>query len=346
MLLRNRELLLQAALSCGLALVCGAVAWGLAGRSAGMATLVCGGICALLGLGMSVWRYRRLASLSARIDACLSGARDVSFADMSEGELAVLTSQLSKTLSRLQLANDSLEEEKTSLADALADISHQLRTPLTSLGIELTLMRRDADTPVRLARVRNAERLLARVHWLVGSLLKLARIDAGVVRLERRSVEVGALVEDAFAPLAVSFDLADISFGREVEEGASFEGDRSWTLEALSNVLKNCLEHTPPGGLVRLRCWEDAVACRIRVEDSGPGIASQDLPHVFERFYRGTDEAELPSEANPAGVGIGLSLARALVEAQDGTITAGNATDRADGLGGARFDIAFYKVVV
>ncbi len=346
MLLRNREVRLQAVLSCAVAVAGALVVMSVADVRAGLLTLVCALCCALIGLAMTAWRYRRIATLSARVDAVLAGERDVSLDDMNEGELAVLANQLSKTLSRLQVANDDLEQEKTSLADALADISHQLRTPLTSLGLELALMRRDADTPVRLDRVRNAERLLSRVQWLVSSLLKLARIDAGVVRLESQTVDVERLVDESFASLAISFDLADVSFEREVERGASFEGDRSWSGEAISNLLKNCLEHTPMGGTVRLRCWEDAVACRIRVEDSGPGISEQDLPHIFERFYRGEEDASGPSEANPTGVGIGLSLARALVEAQDGSLTAGNAEGPPDGLGGACFDIAFYKLVV
>lgn len=344
MLLRNRELALQVLMSL---LVMGAAALGafaLGGRAAGFATLAGSGIVVLVATCFTLVRYRRLAELARQVDDVLSGERDVSFDDMSEGELSILASQLSKTLSRLQVANDELESEKRSLADSLADISHQLRTPLTSLGLELALIRREATTESQLIRLRDADRLLARVQWLVSSLLKLARFDAGVVKLASRTVKVGDLVSAAFEPLAVSFDLADVEFGMDVEPQVCFEGDASWTREALSNILKNCLEHTPAGGTVHVRAYEDAVACRIRIEDSGAGISEKDLPHVFERFYRGGDEGA-SSDVSPAGVGIGLALAQTLVVAQGGSISASNIIN--DGVVcGARFDISFFKFIV
>lgn len=154
-------------------------------------------------------------------------------------------------------------------------------------------------------------------------------------------------------PLAVAFDLADVRLSIDVQPEASFSGDLSWSAEALGNVLKNCMEHTPAGRCVRLRATEDALACRISIEDDGPGIAPEDLPHVFERFYRGghsaakeTEALGRGSEVNPAGVGIGLSLAKSLIAAQGGTITARNATDANGRVTGARFDITFFKTAV
>ncbi|MDI9591224.1 MAG: HAMP domain-containing sensor histidine kinase [Acidobacteriota bacterium] len=346
MLLRNREVLRQAVASAAAVLLAALAARAWAGLEAGLATLACGGFVAATSTALTLWRYRRLSELSSRIDDVLAGGRDVSLDDMREGELSILASQLSKTLSRLQVANDELAAEKRSLADSLADISHQLRTPLTSLGLELALIRRDAPAGASLTHARDAERLLERVQWLVSSLLKLARLDAGVVRLETRTVDVARLAEASFAPLAISFDLADVGFSCEVGEGCSFEGDASWTREALSNVLKNCLEHTPAGGVVSLRAWEDALACRICVQDSGPGFAEEDLPRVFDRFYRGGQAGAASSEVNPAGVGIGLSLSRALVSAQGGSITARNAVDEDGHVAGARFDVTFFKLVV
>jgi signal transduction histidine kinase len=157
-------------------------------------------------------RYRRIAQLSERLDRALSGERNVSFKGMGEGELAILASQLDKTVTRLVVANEELEAEKRALADALADISHQLRTPLTSLGIELELMRKAAATPEEAQRVRDCGRMLEQLQWLVSSLLKLARLDAGVVRLERHRVDVSALVTAAQEPLAVAADLAGVTF--------------------------------------------------------------------------------------------------------------------------------------
>nr|WP_239471796.1 HAMP domain-containing sensor histidine kinase [Olsenella profusa] len=329
----------------------GALASGLAlGPAAAAAVALTAAACALVALAFTRARYRALARLAAQIDDVLHGARDVSFERMREGELAILASELDKMRSRLTLANEDLEREKNALADALADISHQLKTPLTSLALMTALVRRElaaeGGRDGQLARLRTMERLEGRVEWLVASLLKLARIDAGVVSFARARVDAGELVERAAEPLAVAFDLADVTLKRDVEAGAGFEGDLSWTAEALENVLKNCLEHTPAGGCVRVRAWQDALAFRVRVEDTGGGIAPEDLPHVFERFYRGgaagaTGAGTAASEVDPGGVGIGLALAQSLVTAQGGQIRAGNAPD-----GGARFDIAFFSAVV
>ena len=157
--------------------------------------------------------------------------------------------------------------------------------------------------------------------------------DAGAIRVQARPVDAARLVRDALAPLAGAFDLRDVACETHVDEGASFNGDAAWSAEALGNILKNCMEHTPAGGCVRVQASEDAVAFRLSVADTGPGIAAEDLPRLFERFYRG---------AGSEGFGIGLALAQALVTAQGGTLRAGN--DRETG--GARFDLTFPKVVV
>ena len=177
-------------------------------------------------------------------------------------------------------------------------------------------MRKAAATPEDAQRMRDCGRMLEQLQWLVSSLLKLARLDAGVVRLERHRVDVSSLVKAAQEPLAVAADLAGVTFQAKVEPDCSFMGDAAWTREALTNVLKNCVEHTPAGGAVSITAHEDAVACRIRMEDTGPGIAEKDLPHVFERFYHGTSSPARRDEdaCNPSGVGIASrSRARSLV---------------------------------
>ena len=139
---------------------------------------------------------------------------------------------------------------------------------------------------------------------------------------------------------------ADVALITRIDDKASFAGDLSWSIEALQNVLKNSLEHTPAGGTVTIDVVEDPLACRLIVTDTGPGIDEEDLPHIFERFYRGSAKHAESAEVNPAGVGIGLALARSLVVAQDGRIRARNVRD-ADGIvTGAQFEIAFFKATV
>lgn len=318
---------------------------------AAICTFVTGLIVTVIFIILTNRRYRALANMAANLDRVLAGERDIRLRDMSEGELAILSSEIDKVIARLNLTVDELQAEKLALSDALADISHQLKTPLTSIAISTELIRdrlsARGDSEDLVERLRLIQTLQARVEDLVAALLKLARIDAGVIKLVCGPVDARELVRKSFEPLAVAFDIADVRFSADVQDGASYEGDLTWSVETLENILKNCMEHTPAGGCVSVRVTEDVLACRIRIEDTGPGIAESDLPHIFERFYRGSRDANAtPSEVNPAGVGIGLALSKSLVTAQGGTLTAENLRDENGNITGAAFNLVFFKTVV
>lgn len=318
---------------------------------AAICTLVTGLIVTVIFMILTNRRYRALANMAANLDRVLAGERDIRLRDMSEGELAILSSEIDKVIARLNLTVDELQAEKLALSDALADISHQLKTPLTSIAISTELIRdrlsARGDSEDLVERLRLIQTLQARVEDLVSALLKLARIDAGVIKLVCGDVDARELVRKSFEPLAIAFDIADVRFSADVQDGASYEGDLTWSVEALENILKNCMEHTPAGGCVSVRVTEDVLACRIRIEDTGPCIAESDLPHIFERFYRGSRDANAaPSEVNPAGVGIGLALSKSLVTAQGGTLTAENLRDENGNVIGAAFNLVFFKTVV
>ncbi len=318
---------------------------------AAICTFVTGLIVTVIFIFLTNRRYRALANMAANLDRVLAGERDIRLRDMSEGELAILSSEIDKVIARLNLTVDELQAEKLALSDALADISHQLKTPLTSIAISTELIRdrlsARGDSEDLVERLRLIQTLQARVEDLVAALLKLARIDAGVIKLVCGDVDARELVRKSFEPLAIAFDIADVRFSADVQDGASYEGDLTWSVEALENILKNCMEHTPAGGGVSVRVTEDVLACRIRIEDTGPGIAESDLPHIFERFYRGSRDANAaPSEVNPAGVGIGLALSKSLVTAQGGTLTAENLRDENGNVTGAAFNLVFFKAVV
>ena len=310
----------------------------------------------LLFCALSRRRYGEISRLSAEIDAVLHDGRPLAISDYREGDVAVLRNEVSKVCARLSRTADDLAAERNALADALADISHQIRTPLTAIELMVPVIERASDARERSRKLRELESLVDRVSWLVTSLLKIARIDAGAIKLAASPTEADDVVRAAAESFAVAFDMRGIAYDASVQPSASFVGDAAWTAEALSNVLKNCMEHTPAGGSVRIEVKEDAVACRFRIQDSGPGIANADLPHIFERFYRGlaepsarstsvkTDDtlkADFEGAMRPEGFGIGLSLAQALINAQGGTIRASNAPE-----GGARFDIVFPKMTV
>lgn len=299
-------------------------------------------------------RYQELSLLSSKIDVILNGDRNLSFEGMQEGELSILANELDKMVSRLYLTTDQLERESASLADSLADISHQLKTPMTSMSIMCELMKTrvressnidEDDARYLLGKLRSVQLLQERVRWLVSVLLKLARIDAGVVKLATQQVDAAVVVKEAAESLAIPFDLANVELVLNLEDGSSYIGDAAWSREAILNVMKNCMEHAGEGGCVEVSVSHDALACRICIQDTGPGISPEDLPHVFERFYRGEDSGEATA-TDPSGVGIGLSLAQSLVSAQGGAIKASNARDRDGAVLGARFDIVFFSVTV
>ena len=332
-LLRNpelrRELLVLAAGMALLALAAGLWLGGAAAAAAGVT-----GLClTALHLLIQRQRYQAMAELSQRLDRILHGQDQEKIEDSCEGELAVLRSEIQKMVGRLQESADALRRDRQLLQEAMADISHQLRTPLTAMALTLSLLDSDATVQQRQRCNRELRRQLQRMEWLIETLLKLSRLDAGIVEMVREPVTAAQLIRQAAAPLEIALELREITL--EVQVGdETFTGDPAWSAEALGNVLKNCMEHTPAGGTIWITARETALFTQIEVQDSGPGIRREDLPHLFERFYRGRDAA-------PDSVGIGLALARTILSAQNGTITAGNGPG-----GGAQFFLRFYKSVL
>lgn len=307
--------------------------------------LITGALALAFFLVVSLYRHRQVRRLADEVDEVLHSGRRVDFSNCREGDVAVLANELGKMTARLARTSESLAAERNALADSLADVSHQIRTPLTAVTLMLPVVERADDPLERKRAVRRLETMIERVSWLVTTLLKIAKVDAGAMRVERRSVNAAAVVHRAVAPLETAMDLRDVALALDLDEAATFQGDAPWTAEALENIVKNCMEHTPAGGTVTVTAREDALAATIVVTDTGPGIAPDDLPHIFDRFYRGGQNEAAPQAdedaRQPAGFGIGLSLAQALVSAQGGTLRAANNAE-----GGARFEIAFPKLVV
>ncbi|MFR5617105.1 MAG: sensor histidine kinase, partial [Eggerthella lenta] len=201
--------------------------------------------CALFAT-VSLRRYRQSARLASEVDEVLHGGRRIAVSDYREGDLAVLRNELAKMVAALRTATERLDAEKNALADALADVSHQIRTPLTAMGLLIGTAERTSDEAERIRALHELETLVSRVGWLVTALLKLAKADAGAIRVQARPVDAARLVRDALAPLAGAFDLRDVACETHVDEGASFNGDAAWSAEALGNILKNCMEPRPP----------------------------------------------------------------------------------------------------
>lgn len=279
------------------------------------------------------YRYRKLQKLSTDLDNLLISGIPLPIIEYNEGELSILANQIQKITLLLKESAEAVQADKKYLADSLADISHQLRTPLTAMNLTASMLRNpDLSTEKRIELSKELRNLLIRTDWLVETLLKISKLDAGTVKLLQNPVRVADLISRAAAPLAIPMDLRDHRLVVCCKDEA-FAGDLVWTAEALGNILKNCSEHTPAGGTITITAIETALYTQIEVKDTGPGFAPKDIPHLFERFYKG-------SNASENSYGIGLALARTVITAQNGTLQAMN------GESGAKFVIKFYKQVI
>lgn len=276
-------------------------------------------------------RYKSIARISNQIDLVLHNVDHLYIGESDEGELSILHSEITKMTLRIREQNDALKKEKEHLADSLADIAHQLRTPLTSATLVLSLLGNNPDENQRKAFVRETEELLVRMDWLITSLLKLSRLDAGIVAFQKEQIDVNALVYASLRPFLIPMELHNINVQIDVPEGVIMQGDSGWLSQAIQNILKNCIESTEDNGLIEIACWSNPLFTEITIHDSGKGFEKEDLACLFDRFYRG-------KSPNSTGYGIGLALCKMIITRQGGTITAKNQQQ-----GGAVFAIRFPK---
>lgn len=325
-LLKNRELYRSVWVSGVIAVIAsaGAFIWNL---YFGIFTLV---LCLLLiaaQLYCSYVRYAKLAELSASLDGILHGTSKSLPRSAEEGELAILSDELVKMLCTLNEQKEQSVVEKARLSDFIADISHQIKTPLTSANLLIQRLSAEPDAGERAGLCAQLMSITKKLDALVTSLLKLSRLDARAVVFRRERVDARTLMQNVFDSLKITLELRCQTFSVAGEGG--FYGDEMWLEEAMCNIVKNCSEHTPPGGSVSAVIEQSPLYTGITVTDTGAGFEKREAAHIFERFYKGKSSS---------GFGIGLSLSKTIIEAQNGIITAQNAAG-----GGAEFEVRFYQ---
>lgn len=276
-------------------------------------------------------RYKSIARISNQIDLVLHSADHLYIGESDEGELSILQSEITKMTLRIREQNDALKKEKEHLADSLADIAHQLRTPLTSVNLILSLLANNPNENEQKDLLRETEELLVRMDWLITSLLKLSRLDAGIVVFQSEQIDVNNLICAALRPFRIPMELHDIDLQIDTPKGMIIQGDLSWLSQAIQNILKNCMESVGAKGKIEIVCTDNPLFTEIAIHDSGVGFEKEDLPSLFDRFYRGKN-------AGATGYGIGLALCKMIITRQGGTITAKNHPQ-----GGALFSIRFPK---
>lgn len=284
------------------------------------------GVCGLLLVFFwyYTWeRHKALRALSVRLDGMLHGEEHLDFVPDEEGELSVLSGEIYKLTVCLREQAELLQREKTCLKDALADISHQIKTPLTALRL---MFARERGADFR----QEAKNLLSRMEWLLEVLLKTAKLESGTINFSQSKISVQKIFQKVLEPLEILLELRGVRLVLPGED-AFYTGDFYWSVEAFGNLLKNCLEHTREGGEIVVSAKENPLYTMIVIQDSGDGFLKEELPHLFERFYQG-------KSVTTSGVGIGLSLAKQIIGRQNGTICAFNRPE-----GGAEFQIRIYK---
>ncbi|SER56060.1 sensor histidine kinase [Salipaludibacillus aurantiacus] len=280
------------------------------------------------------WRYSEIKKLSGYLRQISSGNYTLDVRDNFEGELSILKSEIYKVTRKLSEQGAHLRTDKIELTKGLSDISHQLKTPLTSMLVMVDLLS-DADLPEaeRKEFTGNIRQQLKRIEWLVSSLLKLSKIDAGTVSFKKDRILVKDLVNKALEAVLVPIDIKEQHINIQGGGTMGFEGDMNWTAEALINLLKNAVEHTDEQGKITILWDENVLYTEIRVADHGEGIAREDLPYIFKRFYKGKNASE-------DSVGIGLAMAYSIVTNQGGDLQV-----KSDLGKGTEFLLKFYKQV-
>lgn len=241
---------------------------------------------------------------------------DIDIEDYTEDELSILKQEVYKTSLMLRSEADNSLKDKLNLKDSLSDISHQLKTPLTSITIMIDniLDNEEMDSKTRRKFLINIKREIININFLVQNLLKLSKFDANVIKFNKDEVLIKDIVDEAIKKVSALSELKGVSIKVSGDKGSTIKCDFMWEVEALSNIIKNSIEHIEKDGFVEVNYTKNKVYSRILIRDNGVGINSEDLPYIFDRFYKGKNTSK-------DSVGIGLALSKSIIEKDNGSIS-------------------------
>ena len=250
----------------------------------------------------------------------------------AEGRMLILRSEIYKLASTLQEQYSGEVKKNAYMADMLSNISHQIKTPLTAINLMTDALKSgNMDEAQRRRCIANIEAQTDHITWLVKTLLTIAEIDAGVLVMKKDPVKLHGMIDEIVSSIAIEADIKDVSIAIDISPDIEIVCDRRWTLEALSNIIKNSLQHTEAGGFIKISSEDTNLSVNIRIEDNGCGISKKDLPNIFNRFYHG-------EKSDPNSNGIGLSLAKQIINSQNGVISCESEEGK-----GTIFEIKIYK---
>lgn len=271
----------------------------------------------------------KLEKMEKYCEEILAGQETLQLDDNEEGRFSILNNKVYDITMLLREKNAYLEESKEELEKFLADISHQLKTPITSLHMANELLRLDLPEEKKALFLDNMQKDLVKIEWLVKGILNLAKLDSQTLTLKKEEVDIKRLVEEVKERFAVLCEVTGSSIDEEGDGKAKLWCDFRWTKEGVCNIVKNAIEH----GATRVKIsWEENyIYTKITIEDNGEGIDEEDLPHIFERFYKSKNAKE-------DSVGLGLAFTKSIVTHQEGDIEVSSQKQR-----GTKFILKFYQ---
>ncbi|VFD45479.1 two-component sensor histidine kinase [Clostridioides difficile] len=250
-----------------------------------------------------------------------------------EGQIGLLKTELLKMTTILNEKVELLKREKIFLNNTISDISHQLKTPMTSLIMLNDLLYNDVPYEVKIDFLNKIKNQLNRMDWLIKSMLKLSKVEAKVINFKKDKVKFSELIHRAMLSMKIPMEIKNQKLTIEGNDNVSYIGDIDWSVEALVNIIKNCVEHTPEFGNIIITYKENPLFSELIIKDEGEGIDKKDIPHVFKRFYRGRSSSKEDS------VGIGLAMSKSIIESQNGDIYVNSEKGK-----GTEFHIIFHKM--
>ena len=280
-----------------------------------------------------LYRDRKIKEINNYISAINRKDYTLKIKDNEEGELSNLKNELYKITVMLKEEANNSTNEKIMISDAVSNISHQLKTPLTSMSIMIDNIQNDSTMPeaTRKDFLKEISKQIEWINFLVISLLKLARFDAGVINLRKDKINVKDLLNKVKDNLDITAELQEVEISIDKDNDVFFIGDFNWQVEALTNIVKNSLEHSTTNQKVNIDYEDNNFYTKITIKDNGKGMNKSDLKNIFKRFYKGQNASE-------TSIGIGLSLAKTIIEKGDGYITCESKENK-----GTTFTIKYMK---
>lgn len=282
--------------------------------------------------------YNKLNHITYAAEKIVEGDFSIKLYEEKEGTISKLGHQFNQMSKRLELTMEELKNERIYLKNTISDISHQLKTPLTSVKMlnELLIEGAAEKKETRDEFLEKSRIQLERMEWLILNLLKLARIEAGVIKFQDKRDSIVKTLEEAVEDLSISWKGKNQRVGIiQSDDDIFIPHDRQWLKEAFINIIKNGIEHTDEGGTITIEIFESPVMVRVLIKDNGEGISKENLPYIFQRFYRGKNSG------NSKGTGIGLALAKAIIENENGMISVTSEINK-----GTTFVITFTKGIL